>query len=354
MNERESFYVTLDSNKTKEFPNDTSSSFKKRLPVLLDLTKPGWKVGLHSILLPTELNQSITLSAISGSTILVTLRWLHQELDDYTRKEEILDIPKSTLLPTTKSMSPMELMQLIIEQYQNKKFNDAIPDDHFVTYGTHDVVNLNRMEIVFKWLPNGNLLIDNSETRLLTYNVTPTLKFHVLLAVNMGWLVYEKGKYKLGPNLRYSTQVYNYDYYVIRPPLDMNEILRVTGQGGTTTEYWVIVKNYLFLSVAVNWTVMLQDKTELVRVYSNVTESSIINDGIASLLAEVNYKREETGLIRPLQHHHIRYNHLRQALFEFISIVLLNVHGEPVHITGSPTSITLHFKCEPCQISTSP
>ena len=50
-----SFYVTLTSRKTQEFPNNSNTHFQYRLPQTLWL--PGkWKVGLASVFLPGILN----------------------------------------------------------------------------------------------------------------------------------------------------------------------------------------------------------------------------------------------------------------------------------------------------------
>ena len=50
-----SFYVTLTSSKTQEFPNNSPSHFQYRLPQSLWL--PGkWKVGLASVFLPGASN----------------------------------------------------------------------------------------------------------------------------------------------------------------------------------------------------------------------------------------------------------------------------------------------------------
>ena len=44
--------IVLVSDPTKEFPNNTTSSFKVRLPVPLELKGEGWKVGLATISTP--------------------------------------------------------------------------------------------------------------------------------------------------------------------------------------------------------------------------------------------------------------------------------------------------------------
>ena len=44
--------LVLVSDPTKEFPNNTTSSFKVRLPVPLEMKGEGWKVGLAAISTP--------------------------------------------------------------------------------------------------------------------------------------------------------------------------------------------------------------------------------------------------------------------------------------------------------------
>ena len=44
--------LVLVSDPTKEFPNNTTSSFKIRLPVPLEMKGEGWKVGLAAISTP--------------------------------------------------------------------------------------------------------------------------------------------------------------------------------------------------------------------------------------------------------------------------------------------------------------
>ena len=53
------FYVQVKSNaSTEEFPDNTSSKFKNRLPNVLVFRELGWKVGLSSITLPVSHKRS--------------------------------------------------------------------------------------------------------------------------------------------------------------------------------------------------------------------------------------------------------------------------------------------------------
>ena len=52
------FYITLPSHSSKtEFPNNTSNSFKIRLPHPIQLEGGGWKVGLVAVSLPDPTSQ---------------------------------------------------------------------------------------------------------------------------------------------------------------------------------------------------------------------------------------------------------------------------------------------------------
>lgn len=357
MNQRNCFYVTLDSRKTDEFPHNTSSAFQKRLPLLLDLTKPGWKVGLHFLFLPNEGKYCLNLGPVPAETPLFHMQILAKSSSARPDPTPILVAVRRDALLTAvnSSISAERALYLLIDQYRYKKFTKARPDSDYINR-TDTYPNLHRMDFSFKWLPNGNLLVDNSDTRLGTYYTTPTITIHVLLALNMGWLQQEReGDYKLGPNLIYSTLKNSQDktkrdYDSIRLPEDLIDIWQRNGKGTLTPPYpyWVILSGYMYLSASVNWTFLVQSKMELIRVYSNVTESSIVNDNIGSLLSEVTYKREGEGMVLPLHHRPIRYNDARQVFLENISIALLDLSGKPIDIVGEPSSVTLHFKREPC------
>ena len=89
-----------------------------------------------------------------------------------------------------------------------------------------------------------------------------------------------------------------------------------------------------------------QHDVQLLHVLSHVVGSSIVNDTITGLLAEVVYKREDKGLIH-IEPNIVRYMDVRSPFIEIIAISLLDSTGNPISITGGKSSITLHFKREP-------
>ena len=213
MQTTKSFYMTLDSSSNAKFPQNTPSVFQKRLPIVLNLTQPGWKVGLYSLYLPHVQEQSLSLRAIPDDTKIVSLRWIAKR-SDTDRTEFLANIPRLQIMNETDgAMNQHDIMHMILDRYQYRKFTEARPDDQHIGRGDSEIVNLYRMDFTFAWLPNGNLLMDNTNTRLSSYTWTPSIAFHVMFASSMGWLNYEQGKgYKLGPNLKFSTLVYSEDY----------------------------------------------------------------------------------------------------------------------------------------------
>ena len=64
--------IVLVSDPTKEFPTNTSSSFKVRLPVPLTLSGQGWKVGLAIISTPdAAMDLSRLANAVNPRVLLV-------------------------------------------------------------------------------------------------------------------------------------------------------------------------------------------------------------------------------------------------------------------------------------------
>ena len=81
---RNSFYVTLDSDPTQEFAENTNAIFKKRLPFSLHLTKPGWKVGMVSLFLPNS-GKAPLVETIQKKVVLADL-----ELTEITREGKLV------------------------------------------------------------------------------------------------------------------------------------------------------------------------------------------------------------------------------------------------------------------------
>ena len=67
----EEFRITLISDRTQEFPDNTNNRFKVRLPTLIDLSGDNWKASLWSLSVPDE-GQSSGIITSDPHTRLVT------------------------------------------------------------------------------------------------------------------------------------------------------------------------------------------------------------------------------------------------------------------------------------------
>ena len=70
--------LVLVSDRTKEFPTNTTSSFKVRLPVPLELKGEGWKVGLAAISTPdAALDLARLTNAVNPRVVMVGVKMVN-------------------------------------------------------------------------------------------------------------------------------------------------------------------------------------------------------------------------------------------------------------------------------------
>ena len=82
--------IVLVSDPTKEFPTNTTSSFKVRLPVPLELKGEGWKVGLAAISTPdANLDLSRLTNAVNPRVFKVGCKLV----------DSLSDVAPSTIRP---------------------------------------------------------------------------------------------------------------------------------------------------------------------------------------------------------------------------------------------------------------
>ena len=168
----------------------------------------------------------------------------------------------------------------------------------------------------------------------------------------MGWITEmvdgSQHVYDLGPNL--IETVFKKADGTDRFAWDIHSEWMDKGWGSRPRDsYWAIAhNNKLYLTIAASWTFVAhtdpsQHGSQLIQIRSNLIQSSIFNDTLLNLLAEVIYKRENNGIVHvePIT---IRYIPVRQPIIDIIEIDLYNLLGQRIQLKGGPTSITLNFK----------
>ena len=217
------FYVQVKSNaSTEEFPDNTSSKFKNRLPNVLVFRELGWKVGLSSITLPVSHKRSTQMKL--KNPFLFQFQWYEGWSEDSKHGDDmfvtIYDHGHPSVFAHDQSLaitprSGTELMTEIRNRYlwsigyqaeigdfiEYEKSSETILDTRYKMKDTNEYVEFkeddDRFEyhspplkyIVMKPVENGECVLDNTKTfTQLQDNVFPSVKISLELALKMKWI----------------------------------------------------------------------------------------------------------------------------------------------------------------------
>ena len=207
------FYVTLTSQKTQEFPNNSPTDFQFRLPQSLWL-QGKWKVGLASVFLhnpPNTIPHVVTAHVKEkvteppkdfhleklyfGSSIDIMFELFSRgfKADDKSQSKDIVSTLKKTQLPLFKTGV------LFFEAVYQRLLQDLLeklPTGYHFTDGTN------------RWIPEFSIQ-DNTSLQLRHYEIDPKksktqpyFAINLKLAESMGWIVpVTRNTYELGNNL---------------------------------------------------------------------------------------------------------------------------------------------------------
>lgn len=348
----DSFYLTVTSEPSKEFPNNTTTHFQKRIANNIELKDGTWMAGMTSLFLPDASFLSQSLNGFASNTPLMHFQWNEVNFkpgqavgDNFVRQ---FDFTKS-LTKTVKNTT--ELLHTIVTAYDHSRLQQKKDSNSKFYWSNSQYPSLTRLALTFTWLKNGNLLMDNTYTNLGTNS--PHVYIDKSFAIKMGWLrEVNQHNYYLGPNLEL-TKLKNAE----DPPDNADRYAWdlhsewIDKNWGTRPRdsYWGIAhNNKMYLSIAANWTFIIHSDPSLhysqfVQIRSNLIQSSIFNDTRINVLAEVIYKRDNAGM-RHIEPKNIRYIPIRQPLVDIIEIDLYNLLGQRLQLQGERSSITLHFK----------
>ena len=207
------FYVTLTSQKTQEFPNNSPTQFQYRLPQSLWL--PGkWKVGLASVFLqnPPNTIPHVVTSHIKekvtepikdfnleklyiGSTTDIMFQLFSRafKADDTSQSKDIVSTIKKDQLPLFKT--GVLFFEAVYQRLQQDLL-DKLPTGYRFTDGSN------------RWTPEFSIQ-DNNSLRLRHYKIDPKksktqpyFAINLKLAESMGWVVpLTQSTYEIGNNL---------------------------------------------------------------------------------------------------------------------------------------------------------
>ena len=381
------FYVQVKSNaSTEEFPDNTSSKFKNRLPNVLVFRELGWKVGLSSITLPVSHKRSTQMKL--KNPFLFQFQWYEGWSEDSKHGDDmfatIYDYGHQKVFAHEESLtiaprSGTELMTEIRNRYlwsmgyqaeigdffEYDQSSKTVLDTRYKMKDTNEYVEFkeddDRFEyhspplkyIVMNPVENGQCVIDNTKTftRLLD-NVFPSVKISLELALKMKWIEWrsyvwcrDQKDYLLGPNLRK-------EFPQHRMP-DPKDIPKENDE----KVYYKTDQDFLYLSMFVNWVFTDLDRSfneafgdhfqrvyhlpkRSLHVHSNAGQSVITGDKVTDLLREVPYNPEEIGY----EPKHIQYIPLRSEVVDILEVQVNENDGALVNFEPGDTVVTLHYK----------
>ena len=338
------FYLTLPSHSSKtEFPNNTSNSFKIRLPHPIQLEGGGWKVGLVAVSLPDPTSQVPRLmkdpSHIMMQTYWIadnTLIWGGKKV--YQASFQVSDMRRVDL----DTMTGKGFMNTMKAFFDKKKVENVLSSGLKIA----DEDGSNRTSTHFVW-EGDDLVLDNQDVTLEKINDTyyPSFFIKADLAEDMGWFKKDaSGNYVLGPNL--TVEIPN---GTIPAPTDIASI-----DPSLSNKFWnygsgsglirlTLTCNWRFINLNTSFSNVLGSTKRSLFIYSDVGGSGVVGNQVTDLLREVNYEREGKGsqYFEPL---HIQYIPVRKETIDIIETQVAETTGDLTQFGPGNTIVTLHFK----------
>lgn len=351
MNRDRGFMVALPSNAGgAEFPNNTTSSFKTRLPKPLEFGGDKWEVGLASISLPDAPVQFIKLFNKDPSIALLIDAWItRNKAAPTTYKVTAIRVFASEVSSLSSITDGESLMWAILSEAGRLKVK-ATKDGNYVTAHS-DTSKLTNSEYRFeKHAGDVDLVIDHSRT-LVSQKAFGSQRIFIdgTLAQQMGWVVKNGSTYTLGPNC--VPEIYNNQYCLTRDESGTFNSFDPPAIAGVN---WIYIQDRLALSKNVSWRLtnlnqayqkVVGRRSRTLHVYTDAAASSMVGQGIFDLLREVEYTNEGGGT-RYFEPRHVQYYPIRVNRMETIEVEVSETSGQLVKFTPgtTPTILTLEFR----------
>ena len=332
--------IVLVSDPTKEFPNNTTSSFKVRLPVPLELKGEGWKVGVAAISTPdAALDLARLTNAVNPRVFRVGAKFVNN-LSDSIPFHLLTTINIKDVTSDPSLVDGVSLMKALIAKSQFYEMKQANSKNKRL---------YDKFRVTYEWEGEDLQMLAKEKSDIEVTTGFPLVQWyvHVSMAKLMGWLVETgKDKYALGPNLRYETRYKtqnrgNYFNYVNGTELDDHDIWKVEANHLQLSQ----VLNWVFMNLNVAFRQVVGEPSRTFLVYSDLVDSNIVGGQQHPLVREVEYRRQGQGVayFEPL---HIQWLSCRREYMDTVEVEIAESHGGLVKFGAGRTLITFVFKCD--------
>ena len=330
--------IVLVSDPTKEFPGNTASSFKVRLPVPLALSGGGWKVGLATISTPdAAMDLSRLANAVNPRVLMVGSKMVTSLTDDAPVHYESV-VQMKELLNDPGVLDGVSLMKALINKAQFAEMKEAQAKSKRL---------YDKFRVTYEW--DGEDLrilakeLDDIQSRSGTVYVQ--WHVHVSMAKLMGWLVEtKKDTYALGPNLRYeliykTQKTGNYYKDVKNTELNNHDLWKVESDHLQLSQCF----NWHFLNLNVAFRSVVGEPSRTFLVYWDLVDSNIVGGQLHALVREVEYRRQGQGVayFEPL---HIQWLPCRREYMDLVEVEIAESDGGLVQFGTGRTLITFVFQ----------
>ena len=330
--------IVLVSDPTKEFPNNTTSSFKVRLPVSLELKGEGWKVGVAAISTPDAAFDLARLTnAVNPRVFRVGAKFVNN-LSDSIPFHLLTTINIKDVTSDPSLVDGVSLMKALIAKSQFYEMKQANSKNKRL---------YDKFRVTYEWEGEDLQMLAKEKSDIEVTTGFPLVQWyvHVSMAKLMGWLVETgKDKYALGPNLRYETRYKtqnrgNYFNYVNDTELDDHDIWKVEADHLQLSQ----VLNWVFMNLNVALRQVVGETSRTFLVYSDLVDSNIVGGQQHPLVHEVEYLRQGqvVAYFEPL---HIQWLSCRREYMDTVEVEIAETHGGLVKFGVGRTLITFVFK----------
>ena len=323
--------VVLLSDVSPEFPNNTSSSFKVRLPHPVKFDGD-WEVGLTSVSMPDQgLDLKELLDPDKDSLLSNPYRVDADRI--YTQTDTV---HRDDLIQKQSAIvDGVGFMKALLHQMEWQR-NTTLQN---IRGGSV----LDHRRVTFRWEEEDAVMERKTLRDINSADIRFSIQKHV--ALRLGWLTRLKdGTCNLGPNLEYS----RYDK-------DAQKMTHVSATEWPTNRLWSVPSgsdDELVLSQMVEWKFRNLNKafeqavtqtSRTLLLYSDVVNSNIVGDASHPLVREVYYRRSGVGTVyfEPL---HIQWLLLRRPYLDVIEVSVAESSGPLVAFGKGKTIVTFQFR----------
>ena len=367
--------LTFISDPTQEFPNNTNQKFKVRLPLPLRL-EGQWDVSLWSLSVPDQELQNKTLFK-NTSTILFETHFSLYKLGGWSSSTQ--KYTTVTLSDKTKTFTVQDVMnestpaQTGVEFWQNcvRKFDQAVMEEALALKTTNASVPVavpEEWKPTFKW--DGEELVleavskDNVATKSLVRVPYSWFAVEENLAKSFGFLKVDKttNKKKLGDNVTGVYPLYDEKDTSISPGIltstpglkGQTRAARLTpdvDQTDPEVDVYKFENGRIYFSRALQWTFRrlnesfdkLHNGKEVVMVYTDLVESTVVGNGKFPLLRKLSVDRQGSGRVT-VEPYHREWIPLQTNWIEIVEFQLSTPGGELIHLSPGKTLVTVGLR----------